>query len=321
MRRSPWRLRRALIATTSVVGPQDLPFLVVLRDVDCGRPPLDRALQAVGEIDPRARSFVREVCDRVANGDCVRSALLPAVALELHEMASDPNVHLKRVAERAVTDPSIAARVIALGSSPLYSPHPPRTVKDALARIGLDGVRHVVFDAAFQSRLLRRGPLLPLVERTIRHARTMSVIARHLAIDVGVHPGTAGLAGLLHALGAIVLFDEFSAKRGAALPRSVAILTARVLHSWVAARVAKNHAIEPEVVQALRDHHDHSEPTLPRLLWLCDRLSPAEPGQRAAPLEECIARSGLPLRVEAVTDRLRPLLVTVEELVRDRIAS
>lgn len=286
-----------------------------------GPPPIERALQAVCEIDPRARAFVRDVCGRIAVGEVQRSALLPAVALELHQMASDPNVHLKRVAERAVTDPSVAARVVALASSPLYSPHPPRTVKDALARIGLDGVRHVVFDVAFQSRLLRRGALLAHVTRAISHARTVSVIARHLALDVGVHPGTAGLAGLLHALGSIVLYDEFGAKRAASFPTSVAIVAARALHAWAAARIAKSYAIDSEVVAALETHHELPPPALPRLLWLCDRLSPAEPGQRAAPLEECVRQSRLPLVPEVVTERLRPLLVTVEERVRDRLSA
>ncbi len=263
-------------------------------------------------VEPRALASVERLMDALARGR-LPLPVLPAVAMELFELASDADIPFERLARRAVTDPNVAARIMALASSCAFGVNRPTGVKDALARIGLDGVRHVAFDIAYSARVLRRGPHLPLVERAVRHARTASALCRLLARDVGIAPGPAALAGLLHALGAIVIIDDLSKARPPVTGRA-AILAVRRLHGWTAARVAARHQVDPDVVDALDEHHlPTSRTPLSALLQLADLISPSEPGGRAIPLGDALARTGLPLAERAVRERLSPLLATFEE--------
>jgi HD-like signal output (HDOD) protein len=282
------------------------------------RSAVDELLQGVADLDPRVTQRLLPALTQLSAGR-LRVPLLPAVALELHSLAADPEIPFDKIAQRAVTDPNIAARIVAFGSSPLYGPRPASGVKEALSRIGVDGVRHVTFDAAFSSRVLRRGPYLDIVDRAVRHARTTSALCRLLAKDTGHHQGQAALVGLLYGLGAIVLVDALSApapleRPSPPLPLHAVIVVVRRLHGWTAAMAAATYRVGPDVVRAL-DEHNRPDPrcSLASLLRLCDHLSPSEPGARALPLEQAIADAGLPLDPAQVQDRLGPLIVSVDE--------
>ena len=274
-------------------------------------------------VDPRAIERVRPLLERVETGS-LSTPLLPKVCLELLQLARDPEVSFDKLALLAVTDPGVAARTMFLASSPLISSLPPRSVKDALVRLGLEGVRQIAFEVAFASRTLRRGPHVRTVERILSHARTASAVCRILSRELGVHPGTAALTGLLHALGGMVLVNELSATRtgkGAAGPvsGSVVLLCVRALHPWVSASIAAGHHLEPEVIEAIGTHHGDlsGAPPLTKLLAFAEMLSPNQPGARTRPIGEALERTGIGVSEERIRDRLGPITITLQELVDD----
>ncbi len=273
--------------------------------------------------DPSLAARLNTLLDQIEN-DEIKPPLLPQVALELLALSRSSSVNFEKMAQLAVGDPAVAARIMELSSSPFVSPlSPPKGLKEALVRLGVDGVRQVAFELSFSSKTLKRGPHVRMAERTILHARTASALCRLLAKDVGVHSGLAALTGLVHALGGVVLIDALSqtAAKGRSgkaslrpVPGFLVYLCVNRLHPLVTAQIAAHFSLEQPLINAVKGHHhtlEEAEP-LTRLLFFADLISPGEPGARVIPLEEALTRSGLPLEEPAVRHRLAPLIQSVE---------
>lgn len=275
--------------------------------------------------DPRIARILDPLLSAIERGR-VKPPLLPAVSLEMLQMARDPNVSFDKIARLAVTDPAVAARIMKVASSAMMGGTiPPKGVKDALVRLGIGGIQQVAFELAFSSKTVRRGPHVRLVERTVRHARCASVLCRLLSRDLKLHAGTAALAGLVHGLGGIVIIDQLSDKRRLAkatgrrdfvLPGFLVYLSVARLHPLVTSQIADQFGLDPTVARAIEQHHGDvtGADTVTRLLLFADLLSPGEPGARAVPLSAALVRSGLQLDEALVRERLFPLTAMFEEL-------
>jgi|GEM_PF-1403508 len=288
-------------------------------DVDtCATQFHDDVVKELATHDPRLSGRLQQLLDDLEGGR-LQPPMLPQVALELLQKARG-NASFDDIAKLAVSDPSVAARIMKLASSPgLGGRIPPKGVKDALLRLGMFGIREVAFDIAFSSKTLRKGAHTDIAERTIRHARCTSALARLLARDVKVHPGVAALTGLVHALGGLVLVDELGHKKSASkveMPGFLLYLCIQRLHPKVCALSAEAYKLDDDVLDALRGHHHlHDDSTdLARLLWFADAISPGEPGARVQPLAPALQRSGLVVDEDQVRDRLLPLVSMFAEL-------
>lgn len=290
-----------------------------ISDVDRDDDEAFRSLSAeLSGVDSRAPPLMDRVIAAVRTGK-LRTPLLPQRALDLLALTNAREVSFDALARQAVQDPTVALTVMRVASSPAYAAGGrPLDVKDALVRLGTDGVRQVAYDVAMSSRVARRGRFLPMLDRILRHARTTSALARILARELDLAPGPAALTGLLHAAGGLVIVDEIAAQRdqrsGAEV---VAYLLVRRLHPWVGARVVGNLGLDDDVVSALRHHHDASlsgASMLTRLLAFVDLIAPAEPAARVVPLQLALERSGLPLSARVVVHRLQPIISTVDDV-------
>lgn len=269
--------------------------------------------------DPYVAGQIQALLDRVeARG--ITPPLLPQVALELLALSQSSHVNFEQMAHLAASDPAVAARIMELGSSPMVSSlGPPKGVKEAVIRMGVHGVRQIAFELAYASKTFKRGPHVRMAERIIGHARTTSTTCRLLARDVGVHGGLAALTGLVHALGGIVLIDALSSSSSAPslrtkrnhreIPGFLVYLCVTKLHPMVTGQMATHFGLDPQLIEAVSDHHRSLEnaQTLTRLLYLSDRISAGEPGSRAMPLSEAIERSALNISKERVQAHLQPL--------------
>ncbi|HEY1098334.1 MAG TPA: HDOD domain-containing protein [Myxococcota bacterium] len=273
--------------------------------------------QEVGGLDSRAPAVVDRLVDAVRTGK-LRTPLLPQRALELIALTNARDVSFDALARIAVSDPTVAMTVMRVANSAAYASSSRATdVKDALVRLGVDGVRQVAFEIAMSSRVARRGRYLPVLDRIVRHGRTTSALARILARDLSIAPGPAALAGLLHATGGLVIVDELAGVRDHPPGDVVAFVLVRRLHPWVGAQLVGQLGLSHDVVDALQHHHDTplaEQPVLTRLLAFVDSISPAEPAARVLPLAVALERSALPLTERVVLHRLQPILSTVDDV-------
>ncbi|MCP4500618.1 MAG: HDOD domain-containing protein [Deltaproteobacteria bacterium] len=280
----------------------------------------DEILKELSVHDPRIGARLQKLLDDLEEGR-IKPPMLPQVALELLQKASSENVSFDEVAKLAVSDPSVAARIMKLAQSPGMGSVPPKGVKDALVRLGIFGIREVAFDIAFSSKALRKGPHMALAERTIRHARSSSALSRLLARDVKVHPGVAALAGLVHALGGLLLIEQLTSQRNAAgstveVPGFLLYLCIHRLHPKVTALACKQYSLDEAIQNAMANHHGNlaDASSLTQLLYFSDVISPGEPGARVTPLAQALTRSHLDVDEVQVRERLLPLTASFEEL-------
>ncbi len=279
----------------------------------------------LASIDSRAPIMIERVVDAVLRKR-LRTPLLPENALEILQLTSRRDVSFDDVARRAVLDPSVAMTVMRIANSAAFSPASrARDIKEALVRIGLEGIREVAFDIAMSSKVARRGRFLPVLDRILRHARATSALARILARDLGIAPGVAALAGLLHAAGGMVIVDELVGQRDQRVVADVVVyLMVRRLHPFVGARVVGGLELEPAIVEAIAHHHAtplEGAAPLTRLLAFVDMISPSEPAARVVPLNLAIERTALGLSPKEVVARLRPIISTVDEIRLSHLAA
>lgn len=101
-------------------------------------------------------------------------------------------------------DAPLAARVVRLASSPMFSPRPIRSLRDAVVRLGLGELRNVVFTCAVIGALPRACAALEL-SRFWKLSLGVAISARRLARDVALpEHELAYLAGLVHGIGELV---------------------------------------------------------------------------------------------------------------------
>ena len=80
--------------------------------------------------------------------------MLPAVALKVIELVSDPDVTVMSLAPVVSKDQVLASRVLGLGNSAAYAGYQPATtLLEAMVRLGTIAVRNVVVTVSFASRM------------------------------------------------------------------------------------------------------------------------------------------------------------------------
>lgn len=253
--------------------------------------------------------LVAEAADRL-------SAPSPVVAgvLQLLDEGSAP---VRLIAARVAQSPEIAAQVMRLGNSALFS-EPVDTLERAVVRVGERTLRGLLL-AATTYRLLEGAmaaygyPRLYL----LRHCGEVAAMAQSLARrGPAALAAQAYLAGLLHDLGKPILATVAEDRGLGAEPAGLdTIAGERELfgtdHARVGAWIARRWGLPEELCLALERHHDPDPPAeaVARPVWLADIAVHAAAGDERAVacLPEAAAGCGL------ASDALESLLMASPE--------
>ncbi|GAA0740119.1 HDOD domain-containing protein [Ideonella azotifigens] len=188
----------------------------------------------------------------------------PALLSELRLALSQPEPDLQAVARIASSDVAMAAVLLKAANSPAFSTgQPVHTVGQALYRLGLDQSAAQMTAFLLRSALPVRAPQLQRFwERSGKRASAMAFIARQLP---GMSEDLAQTYGLFCHVGLPVMLQSLRGYAGtmteaaARIDRScIATENAnhRTDHAVVGALVARIWRLAPEVMVALRRHHD-----------------------------------------------------------------
>jgi HD-like signal output (HDOD) protein len=147
--------------------------------------------------------FYNTILEEMDSGKLVLPTL-PEVALQVREVADDPNATAKQLADIITTDAALSARLLKVANSPLYRGRVQiDSIQMAVSRLGLGMVRNLVttlvMEQLFQAtsnRLDKR--LRELWEQSTKVAAASQVIANKLP---GIKTDEAMLAGLIHSIG------------------------------------------------------------------------------------------------------------------------
>lgn len=131
----------------------------------------------------------------------------PRVMAELCELLQDINTDLDQIALVIRADPALAARVIRISNSVVYGGEwQVASIDEAVNRVGFEEVLRLVGTASVASFVDQSLTMYRLEAENVRaslllHALASEALARHTTVD----PRTAYTAGLLRALGMMVL--------------------------------------------------------------------------------------------------------------------
>lgn len=190
---------------------------------------------------------------------------LPAAVVDLLDLLARDDTDTPALAAKIALDPALAAKTLRLANSSFYGlPRHVSSLADAASVLGLRTLRSVVTTAA-----LNASVPVPECEgfdfdTFWRHAVSVAVGAKVLALEVGADEEAAFTAGLLHDMGRLVLarahpgrYAEVLAHgdaRGAGLEnRELELLG--VDHSEVGALVAERWQFPKSIVAAIGGHH------------------------------------------------------------------
>ncbi|MFT3830746.1 MAG: HDOD domain-containing protein [Opitutaceae bacterium] len=203
--------------------------------------------------------------DFVKRLDSVDFPAAPAVVVQVSRLLAEEWITAEQLAEVMALDPGISARVLRLANSVYFRGHGVRSIEEAVLRVGVEGVRDVVFALS----LLRAfKPLHFHYHQFWRHglavAQTVQVLQRR-ALNLPAAIPEAYAAGLLHDIGMLVLDRTLGAGYGAVLSR--AREQARPLHEIERETFGTDHAdvggrllevwrMPTVLTQAVGGHHD-----------------------------------------------------------------
>ncbi len=182
----------------------------------------------------------------------------PSVALELLALSRRSDVDIGDAVALFARDPMLTAKVLKVARSPLYGAAKVPTLKDAVVRLGMRRLHHVVLEAALDLRVFRSATYGPWMERVRHHSIAVGHVAAHVAYLGSVDPDQALVAGLVHdvglaaAIGAVgERVNDFKDVDKDALAAGL-----RDIHGEVGLVVAEAWQLSAEVKAVVGHHHE-----------------------------------------------------------------
>lgn len=260
-------------------------------------------------ISPRTPATFLEMLSHDLARGTAGLPLLPRGAREALKLAQNPDADFETVAKLAEQDPPLAARVLAVANSALYSRGVPvASVSRALVRLGMQATRDVLYQAVYAAMLFDAPGYRDLVAATFQHGVVVGHIARQLTAQLGGDPDAAYLAGLLHDVGEARCW-KLASKRvpnGAGNPELLAAV--HELHTRAGAELAALWKLPAEVAEACQWHHAPDGHPNVRVITAADHLVRSlEPTPRSTEDEARQALAALGITESAAVDEWKAL--------------
>ncbi|MDQ2946199.1 MAG: HDOD domain-containing protein [Acidobacteriota bacterium] len=203
--------------------------------------------------------------------------LSPAVAIKALVTLGDPNSSLEEIQKIVSTEPTIAAHLIRVANSALYSfGHEVRSVSQALLRMGTHRARLQI------SALMIRGAFSsPQLRRVWNHSVEVAQIARGLCNQMRFdQEEEVMLVALVHDIGQLALFglggpfqDRYSSLRSQGqYPLQIERELCGTSHAEIGADLLRDWLFPIDMVEAVRNHHEpsRSKTTLGLIVYLAE---------------------------------------------------
>ncbi|MEM1413310.1 MAG: HDOD domain-containing protein [Myxococcota bacterium] len=189
-----------------------------------------------------------------------RPPMPPTVALEVHALSKRPDADVDAVVALLEKDAMLTADVLRIAQSPSYATRiPPRTLSEAVMRLGLKNLVQIVWQAALGARVFKAKAYEQPMESLRRHSVAMAHATRMVAAHTSVAEDQGFLFGLLHDIGYAAIFIALSERRGREpidIANEVAALEA--LHPEAGETLAQVWNL-PKELELCIGHHDVAE--------------------------------------------------------------
>ncbi|MCA9564011.1 MAG: HDOD domain-containing protein [Myxococcales bacterium] len=211
------------------------------------------------EVPQAALLDERELADRLIKrfqSPDYRPPRLPEVALKLLEVSRKPDVDLNKIIDLIQSDALLAGELLKTVRSPMYSGRGNiRSVRAAVARLGVSGVRDLVMQVSLNMRLFR----VPQYEIPMQWLRRHSMCIAHLSATISRYTSIDGefafLCGLLHDVGIAGLLLSL-VDQNPEPPELIYIWPAiQRAHQEASEILAKHWQLPAEITLVVANHH------------------------------------------------------------------
>lgn len=209
-----------------------------------------------------------------------RFPALPAVAAEVMRLANASEVSFREVDAIVRRDPILAARVLAVANSPVYTPKPNVvSLRRSMMILGWQTLRDILWQVIAEAHVFRGGSRQAL--RNMRtHAVAVAQIAQCLARELSVDPEQAFACGLLHDLGRPLAYEVLRRQPEFRSARSQPRALIDAVHTAVGEQVALAWNLPASLADVMRCHHNpdtaprpESGPAMAELIAVAERLA------------------------------------------------
>lgn len=184
--------------------------------------------------------------------------LLPGIALEIHELAKQPDVDIGQVVGVMEKDPMLAARVLKIAQSAAFaSAGNIHSLRDAVVRIGLRNLREIVWEVALHMRVFRSQRYGGPMEQVRVHSISCAHLARAVSAFTAIATDYAFLCGLLHDVGMAAAIAVLGEDKVRHTPPDEAVLgqVLRACHPTASQVVASAWKLPMDVQLVVGHHH------------------------------------------------------------------
>lgn len=193
---------------------------------------------------------------RELDGGRAALPILPHVAAQAIRFANDPNSDLRKLAELVEGDPPIAARLLAVANSVIYT----RAVRVsstrlAIIRLGLEGTRDLLFQVVYASSTTGLPRYQDLVAKSFRRSVLCGIAARMVSDKMRYRFEYDYLCGLLHDIGEARIYRIIAHYKEAIDPSVLEDLVVRY-HRRAGAELAISWGLPEPIIEACAHHHD-----------------------------------------------------------------
>lgn len=211
------------------------------------------------------------------------------VRLGLLQCISREEAGTAEITEWVEKDPAISARVLRLANSPFFGlPHEVESIAHAVSLVGMRSLQSLALTAVVMEQFQSKDPTWALEHKAHwRHSVAVAVCAQALARKARVVVATAFTAGLLHNLGALVMWTIDPARQWKVREQFRQALAAQTQtedlstlqlqaekavwgfdHSQVGDMVARQWQLPDSLRRCMALHHRCDAPEADALVWL-----------------------------------------------------
>ena len=253
---------------------------------------------------------------------------LPAVAVKMLQLTSDPDVEIGDIADLVQYDQALSAKILKTVNSSYYSLRQPcPNIKRALAYMGLSTVKSLVLGFSLVDMTRNSASGFDLMDYW-RRCVYSAAAARRIAMVTGTcDPDEAFIAALMQDIGMLamhsVLGDQYSelikeTKGNHLMVPHSETSTLGFNHAQVGAKLGERWNLPEQIVDPIRQHHSRNSPLgrqspLVNAVILAFRISNLVSAKDRKPVLDMISAMSLSIFHLAPEDERKILLATTED--------
>ncbi|HYP87420.1 MAG TPA: HDOD domain-containing protein [Polyangiaceae bacterium] len=226
------------------------------------------------------KSVLDELSWRVAQGK-VDLPLLPGVAMEVTNVAAQENADARAIAELLRKDQAMAAHVLRVVASPVYSGRTQIvSLQQAVARLGVQKIREISLAIAFRVGVFKLKGFEQEVAALFQHSVGAAMFAQEIARVTRRNVEDAFMCGLLHDVGRPVILQalvQILAEQKLQVPPAAVVAATGDVHCELGGTLADSWGLPEAVEMSIRHHHSEAPPEAHlnsvRITALADELS------------------------------------------------